>query len=274
LSKSFLTIDQINLLIFDEAHHTKKNHAYARIVKDFYLNAGDSERKPRILGMTASPVDSNIDFRVAAHQLESLLCSEIVTVPDGTLSPELKQTFSESTVRYCALKGRFSTQLHRRIEDMVKNTSGLKKALAFAPIAASELGPWCADRFWKLCLRDHEIAKLAARAQDKAYYYHPIGSPMEDAEAAIRQAHQIVDMHQVPPLRKELGPLSSKVMVLAELLERYFSTPNDHKCLVFVEQRYTAMMLHELFSASEMKIPYLRSGYLVYSFLTTLGYAY
>jgi endoribonuclease Dicer len=30
LLHSFITIDQINLLIFDEAHHAKKNHAYAR----------------------------------------------------------------------------------------------------------------------------------------------------------------------------------------------------------------------------------------------------
>ena len=32
LMHSFITIDQINLLIFDEAHHAKKNHAYARYV--------------------------------------------------------------------------------------------------------------------------------------------------------------------------------------------------------------------------------------------------
>ena len=30
LSRGFIRIEQINLLIFDEAHHTKKNHAYAR----------------------------------------------------------------------------------------------------------------------------------------------------------------------------------------------------------------------------------------------------
>ena len=30
LLHSFITIDQINLLIFDEAHHAKKNHSYAR----------------------------------------------------------------------------------------------------------------------------------------------------------------------------------------------------------------------------------------------------
>ena len=30
LGHSFISIDQINLLIFDEAHHTKKDHPYAR----------------------------------------------------------------------------------------------------------------------------------------------------------------------------------------------------------------------------------------------------
>ena len=32
LMHSFISLDQINLLIFDEAHHAKKNHAYARSV--------------------------------------------------------------------------------------------------------------------------------------------------------------------------------------------------------------------------------------------------
>lgn len=30
LMHSFISLDRINLLIFDEAHHAKKNHAYAR----------------------------------------------------------------------------------------------------------------------------------------------------------------------------------------------------------------------------------------------------
>jgi len=32
LLNSYMRMDQINLLIFDEAHHAKKNHAYARLV--------------------------------------------------------------------------------------------------------------------------------------------------------------------------------------------------------------------------------------------------
>lgn len=32
LLNAFVKMDQINLLIFDEAHHTKKDHPYARLV--------------------------------------------------------------------------------------------------------------------------------------------------------------------------------------------------------------------------------------------------
>jgi endoribonuclease Dicer len=69
-------MEQINLLIFDEAHHTKKNHVYARyillslfvvctdkkyrIIRDSYLQVEPS-KQPRIFGMTASPVDTKDD---------------------------------------------------------------------------------------------------------------------------------------------------------------------------------------------------------------------
>lgn len=83
LMHSFVAIDQINLLIFDEAHHAKKNHAYARsvrdhylpltvelmsrrIIKDFYIPEVDPTKRPRVFGMTASPVDARVDVVKAA----------------------------------------------------------------------------------------------------------------------------------------------------------------------------------------------------------------
>lgn len=82
LMHSFITIDQINLLIFDEAHHAKKNHAYARsvwmplctkarshqyrIIRDFYIPEEDPSKRPKVFGMTASPVDAREDVVKAA----------------------------------------------------------------------------------------------------------------------------------------------------------------------------------------------------------------
>lgn len=66
LNCSFISMRQINLLIFDEAHHAKKGHAYAQIIKDFYLPDSKGPSRPRIFGMTASPVDAKVDVRQAA----------------------------------------------------------------------------------------------------------------------------------------------------------------------------------------------------------------
>jgi endoribonuclease Dicer len=38
-----------------------------RIVKDFYLNESDASKKPKIFGMTASPVDAKVDVVRAAR---------------------------------------------------------------------------------------------------------------------------------------------------------------------------------------------------------------
>lgn len=67
LNCSFISMRQINLLIFDEAHHAKKGHAYAQIINDFYLHDVDEQSRPRIFGMTASPVDARVDVRQAAR---------------------------------------------------------------------------------------------------------------------------------------------------------------------------------------------------------------
>ncbi|KAF9680685.1 hypothetical protein SADUNF_Sadunf06G0147300 [Salix dunnii] len=56
LSHSFIKMDLITLLIFDECHHAqvKSSHPYAQIMKVFYKT--NDGKLPRIFGMTASPV--------------------------------------------------------------------------------------------------------------------------------------------------------------------------------------------------------------------------
>jgi endoribonuclease Dicer len=43
---NFIGMAQINLLIFDEAHHAKGEHPYARIMKDYYLHMSDNSKRP------------------------------------------------------------------------------------------------------------------------------------------------------------------------------------------------------------------------------------
>ena len=62
LGHAFVSISGLSLLIFDEAHHATKKHAYNKIMQDFYHPEkfkNGSKAVPRVLGLTASPVMSS-----------------------------------------------------------------------------------------------------------------------------------------------------------------------------------------------------------------------
>ncbi|KAG0549124.1 hypothetical protein BDA96_01G228300 [Sorghum bicolor] len=84
LRHAFLTMCVMSLLIFDECHRACGNHPYSRIMKEFYI---DSEWRPAIFGMTASPVSkrgaSTIeDCEAQIAQLELVLNAKVYIVED------------------------------------------------------------------------------------------------------------------------------------------------------------------------------------------------
>ncbi|KAM4077934.1 hypothetical protein ACJW30_12G177800 [Castanea mollissima] len=84
LRKAFVSLEKVRLLIFDECHHATGNHPYTKIMKEFYHK---SSEKPKIFGMTASPVirkgvSSTIDCECQLSELESILDSQLYTTDD------------------------------------------------------------------------------------------------------------------------------------------------------------------------------------------------
>lgn len=58
LDRSHIKMSMLNLIIFDEAHYARGNHAYKVIMSQHYQHASD---KPKIFGMTASPLIAKED---------------------------------------------------------------------------------------------------------------------------------------------------------------------------------------------------------------------
>ncbi|RLN41300.1 Type III restriction enzyme, res subunit family protein, expressed [Panicum miliaceum] len=84
LRHAFLTMNVMSLLIFDECHRACGNHPYSRIMKEFYA---DSEWRPAIFGMTASPVATKgastiEDCEAQVVQLELILDAKVYIVED------------------------------------------------------------------------------------------------------------------------------------------------------------------------------------------------
>ncbi|KAF4632588.1 hypothetical protein G7Y89_g5545 [Cudoniella acicularis] len=272
LHHSFISIDQINLLIFDEAHHAKKDHAYARIIKDFYAQAPSTSPLPKIFGMTASPVDAKTDVRKAAAELEAILHCEIATAADPSVFQFQLTSKQEVLATYSNLGPQFVTPLFKQMESKFKKNKILSKPLAFAREAARELGEWCADQIWTFCLSEDELKKLLVKTETKYYanaakVQKPI-EIMEQQKASLVEAQNIVKSHTFAlpdfnPRSATSKNLSSKVRLLVSYLRERFERPTEDKCIVFVKQRYTARILAELFSHSNIKTPHLFVGVLV-----------
>nr|DAD45156.1 TPA_asm: hypothetical protein HUJ06_003386 [Nelumbo nucifera] len=97
LHHCFMRMELIELLIFDECHHAQatSSHPYAQIMKEFYY--ATSMKRPRIFGMTASPVvgKDQVNLPKCINSLEKLLDAKVYSVEDEELenfvaSPKVK----------------------------------------------------------------------------------------------------------------------------------------------------------------------------------------
>ncbi|ATZ56090.1 BcdcL1 [Botrytis cinerea B05.10] len=279
LHHSFVTMAQINLLIFDEAHHAKKDHPYARIIKDFYRN--DTEKDialPKIFGMTASPVDARDNVKKAAEELEGLLHSQICTAEDPSLLQYSIKGKPETLAYYDPLGPKFNTPLYLQMLPLLKDNPIFRKPFVFGTEASRTLGSWCVDQIWTFCLQEEESKKLQARTE-QAHHKKRVPEPLEVLEKRkeqLEQAKSIVENHtfEPPHFASRLlddfttkvhysNNLSTKVVALLSILKDRFQRPTNDKCIVFVKERYTARLLASLLSTPEAGTPFLKAAPLV-----------
>jgi len=270
LHRSFITISRINLLIFDEAHHAKKDHAYARIIKDFYMQTPSNLLRPKIFGMTASPVDAKTDVRKAAAELEGLLNCRIATADDPSLGGFKVTSKQELLGKYAPLGPEIETPLYQQMKERFDTNGLFQKPLNFARQASRELGPWCSDQVWPLCLTKDESLKLLAKTE-RYYHAKKVQEPLralEKRKVNLHEARDIVNSHRFEaphfdPNSEASSNLSSKVVLLISYLRDRFERPTEDKAIVFVRQRYTAQLLAQLFRHPDIQTPHLKVGTLV-----------
>ncbi|KAK0185901.1 P-loop containing nucleoside triphosphate hydrolase protein [Armillaria mellea] len=78
ITHSLWSIPKVSLIIFDECHHTRKNHPYNSIMRE-YKHVAASDR-PKIFGMTASPILNPRDPIRSMEELEGNLDAKIVGI--------------------------------------------------------------------------------------------------------------------------------------------------------------------------------------------------
>lgn len=260
LSHNFITMRQINLLVFDEAHHAKKDHAYARIIKDYYLTEAAPDARPRIFGMTASPVDSKSDVVRTAIELESLLNSRIATATDLSFQQILKKN-DERILPYGPNRRAFETELLSSTKAQFSHVTVIRKIFNTAKDIAAELGPWCSDQYLVSALAEKNLRKYESlmKRDYRAFSAGRQESDIDKEMTAVQKASEYVT-GRWGVRQNSHDEISDKVRELMKYLAEEFKRPSDHRCLVFVNQRNVARLLFELFKRQGYE--HLRPGFL------------
>ncbi|KAH8705121.1 putative RNA helicase/RNAse III [Talaromyces proteolyticus] len=262
LLNSFVRMEDINLLIFDEAHHTKKEHPYARIIKDSYLKT-DAACRPRVFGMTASPINAKGDVVAAALELETLLNSKIATTSNLALLRQVVTRPDEELWKYPIPKEPFKTKLHEILERKYGNMECLSKIFAYSSQASVELGEWCADRIWLTALREESLPKFQGRlsTSHQRLAHEDAVKLTEEGTKRLNDLSDMVVKHELPRGAAIFELLSPKVQLLYQNLSKHFEKLPNSKCIVFTKQRHTAKILEDVFK--ELSVSTMRPGVLI-----------
>lgn len=223
--------------------------------------------------MTASPIDANTDLEVAARDLENLLHCKIATASDMSLVESVHKP-TEQVLRYGALKRSghetpFLTELRRRYGDL----HAFEEIFIKASEIVTELGRWCADEYLRTAISSERQQKLLIRVRKSLSSRNGNSdTPQLDVAAKrIREAIEYaseegtrVNSRNMSDLELALNNagygetglisaldgsdiVSSKVAKLHYFLAKEFERATEYRCIVFVEWKQTARLLHYLF---------------------------
>ncbi|XP_011002830.1 PREDICTED: endoribonuclease Dicer homolog 3-like isoform X2 [Populus euphratica] len=281
LRKAFLNLKMVSLLILDECHRSTGNHPYKKIMKDFYHKM---ENKPKVFGMTASPVvrkgvSSAMDCEDQLAELESVLDSQIYTIEDRAevhvYVPSAKEScrfYDKAWCSYVELKDKIEASrskfdasmlalqgsIQSCYKDMDDKLKATRKQLSKDHVkilnCLEDLGLICAYEAIKVCLENAGNptgeCKLYQEISLQCRYFledvlHIIGESLQHGD------NFFLDHGLACSAALGFGYISPK---LHELLQLFLSFGEDREvlCLIFVERIITAKVVERFLKKFEV----------------------
>ncbi|CAH9093430.1 unnamed protein product [Cuscuta europaea] len=250
LSHCFIRMEIIALLIFDECHYAQieSNHPYAEIMKIFYKS--DSEKLPRIFGMTASP---KLGKGASIEGLENVLRAKVYAVEN---TDELSQFVGSPKVNvyyysspkegsvmvFCdkleTLKYKSVSELHKKSGDqttLMNTKRTLRRLHSHLLFCLENLGLWGALQASHV-LKKSDNYERRGNAIDNFLcdeYLTPAAAIFASGCKRDYLAHLEV---------LEEPFFSQKMLRLIQILSDFRVRPNM-KCIIFVNRIVTARSL-------------------------------
>ncbi|KAL0571714.1 Dicer-like protein 1, partial [Marasmius crinis-equi] len=80
ITHSLWSITKVSLLVFDECHHTRKNHPYNGIMREYMLVP--EQDRPKVFGLTASPIQNAKNPIDSLNELQTNMNARVIGVLD------------------------------------------------------------------------------------------------------------------------------------------------------------------------------------------------
>ncbi|ORX70518.1 hypothetical protein DL89DRAFT_292180 [Linderina pennispora] len=206
LRHGYISLEDIDLLVIDECHHTRGNHPYALIMSEFYRLAEPSKR-PHVFGMTASPLNSREDVRTSVARLQALINADLCTV-DLSLCKDIVSK-AESICWEYPLPPEFpETELTAVLFKACGQNAKLADRFENAPYLLQLLGPMGVDLMWH-----HEIQKWHNSVLTEGLRQTSVPEAAGAVTGTIQSLH-----HKTLTAQESLGPRRQEVVELQSAL--------------------------------------------------------
>ncbi|THH08707.1 hypothetical protein EW145_g2529 [Phellinidium pouzarii] len=253
LTHGYWSLEQVSLLIFDECHHTQHHHPYNMIMTDHYAICKD---KPRVFGMTASPIWNPRNPVLSIQTLQFNLFARVIAVREHAKQLDhFSNKPTEVILKYRSSPLFYATYYnpthweHLSAHDLL-NISGLSIKLLQVRYEATlaALGPAGADYF----LLNSLTVMVKERLRHDHEQSHDVSLIEKDLSDAEKQTAEKLDK-----LRFAITTFSSRINRIGDVLPSEWLSPKvlavvnvllEHKCedfqgIIFVDQRQIASTL-------------------------------
>ncbi|XP_055377203.1 endoribonuclease dcr-1 [Condylostylus longicornis] len=273
----YLSINQINLMIFDECHHATKGHPMLQLMGQF----ADACQKslPRVIGLTGILIKSTTDNIIEElKNLEAVFRAKIATVSSFNhlqnvllystkpkevlisfddidskhrITNSIQQLVSECISKFQDFKideTHFVLTKNMETTRYINPIKKMKNLLEDYVYQLNDLGLYGGYIAMLSVLVEVELKKRRAETIASRNMYRIIISYVERILHLLRNTIFDADDETETELDVIYDTSSRKVVSLLTYLKKEFvgKTTSDIKCLVFVQRRHTAKNLHHI----------------------------
>ncbi|XP_077537077.1 endoribonuclease Dicer-S-like isoform X2 [Haemaphysalis longicornis] len=284
IQHGFLALSRVNLLVLDECHRAVKQHTYREIMR--CMDVVPQEDRPRILGLTASVLNSKAKEREVERRirdLEAALSARVLTVSNqqsmARYGTKPKQVLVEHEQQQ-SLSGGVSVELPKAPRSRGTTSQGQELDRRQASLAGVllNLGPWCAHLAATVVMDE---ARHMLDGQDDPTVLREVEASLEwfaEVRSRLKRCIDAATSSPAPPEGEHplLVLSSAKLCRLLQILGPFqpgggMRPPHALPLcgIVFVKERLVARVLCDWLHEVAARIP--RFGYLKPCFIVGHG---